>query len=275
MSGWWAEGGRAIDAPARALLTGEGLKETFALHGPRPAAWRWHLERLERGARAMWLPWPGERRVSAALDAALRSATASGRHGPHRARLLLLAGGPAWPLTEVPEVHIHVELRPLTPAVPGQALRAAIGPQLRDPRHPLAGCKQVAIAADLAALRQAQAAGWDDVLLRDVAGRFSEASTSNLVVGTGDGRVLTPSADCAPVTGTTLAWLRAREGSQWSALRDAEFGPEALRGVRWAVLVDAVRGGRALTDIGAHPLEPPPHVWTGAIAGLLHRAPGQ
>ncbi len=266
----WQESGAPADAAVRALITGEGLKETFLATSDLPLGWRWHRDRMARGAAQMGLPWPGERRLEAAVRAALRGheRTAGPLGSGHalRVRLLLLAAGSNLDLGQIEASRLSVSVTTVALEALKQApARLALGPRLRDAEHPLAGCKTTAIAADLVALRTARAAGFDDVLLLDVQGRLSEASTSNIVMGLADGRVLTPSAACGPVAGTVVARLLAHSSESSRRLERCELLEGDLASVRWAVLVNAVRGARPVASVGAAPLRPPPDVWCCAI----------
>ena len=240
-----------------------GVKETFLSAGGLPAGWQHHLARARRGAHALGLPWPGD----AALGRAVQDAVAGHQRAQGaltggqrlRVRLRLLVDAPSRKLVAAPRLEVDV-----TTLNPGDLdlapRRLALGPRLRAPELPLAGCKAVAVAADGAARRQAQAAGFDDVLIRDRRGRFSETPIANLVFGLPGGRVVTPGPASGPVAGTLLARLVELDRPPW-LIEHGDVAMTDLHDLHWAVMVNALRGAWPVAAIGDHPLRPPPAVW--------------
>ena len=266
---WWGDG-YVVAAPVRALATGEGLKETFLSGGGLPARWQRHLDRLARGAATMGLPCPDPtvlaESVQAAAHAHLSDRGELSSNERLRVRLLLLAAGSTGNLAAVARSAVLLSVTTLSlDDVARGPVRLALGPGIRSADHPLAGCKTTAIAADLVALRTARSAGFDDVLLRDVQGRFAEASTSSLVFGLADGRVLTPSVDCGPVSGTVVGQLLDSGTLGAETVATGELTAAELTEVRWAVLLNAIVGARPVSVIDRHPLKPPPSAWCEAI----------
>ena len=261
----WNGAGEPRWAAPRALLTGEGLKETFLSAGNLPAAWPLHLARARRGATILGLPWPGAADLAKGVLAAIDGHW--DRHGPlldHqrlRMRLLLLAGGEAGPLHRLDSVQVQVDVTTLGRSeVDLSPRRLALGPRLRAPDQPLAGCKTLAMAADLVALRQARDAGFDDVLICDHLGRFAETPIANLVFGLSDGRVVTPGPASGAVAGTLLARLAALDRAPWR-VSPADLSVAHLAGIHWGVMVNAVRGAWPVAALGERALMAPPAAW--------------
>ncbi len=254
---WWRDGAPCAALP-RGWLTGEAVYETLLaqLGGPLPALWRLHLRRFERSARLCQLPWPGDAHVTDAAQRALVDPSArrglGGAGVTVRLRLNLVAAG-ALSLTVGPaRAEVWVGISAAGPAQTAP-LRLALGPRIRNVEDPLTGAKRVAIASDLLARRDAVARGFDDVLLRDVVGRLSEASTSCLVLRRPSGALVTPAADTGALPSTTLALLREHVAVADAHLTYDELGPG------WAGLVlNAVVGARPVACVDAVPLSPPP-----------------
>jgi len=233
------------EAPLRGLWTGEGVYETLLWRGVPPPGWPLHVARMREGAARLGLPLPEE-------ETLLRAAQAVGP-GLWRLRLTWLAVGGAW--TEAPQrASLLCEARGVTPGelAPPPA-RLVLGGCVRNPASRLAGCKRTGIAEDLVWRRQAERAGADDTLLRSVDGWLSEASTSTLLCGLDDGSLASPGPDAAPVLGTTLAQLQNRLPIAPLRLTAGDLGR-----IRWALLLNAVVGARAVAVIEDQVLDPPP-----------------
>ena len=243
-----------------------GIKETFLCRSGLPAGWHHHLTRARRGAKALRLPWPGDGALAGAvlkaIDGHLRRLGDLLGEQRLRVRLTLCAaavpGGAA---------SLRVEVARLNPGDLDLApRRLALGPRLRGPDLPLAGCKRVAVAADQMALQAAQGAGFDDVLICDQFGRFSETPIANLVFGCADGSAVTPGPASGPVAGTMLARLAEADRPPWR-IRPRDIAMDDLPDLRWAVMVNALRGAWPVAAIGEHPLPPPPAAWLLPLQG--------
>ena len=266
--GSWDARGRHIAAERRSTITSEGLKETFLSAGGLPAGWRLHVARARRGAAALGLPWPGEARLAAAVLGALaghRQRRVAADEQRLRVRLLLLATGSTAAHERPDGVDLRVAVHDVTVSdLDLKPRHLALGPNLRAPGRPLAGCKTIAMADDLVALRSARAAGFDDVLIRDCLGRFVETPIANLVFGMDDGRLLTPSSTCGGVAGTFLARLILLDRAPWRPV-EATLSASDLPRIRWAVMTNAVRGSWPVAGIGNRPLASPPAAWLAPL----------
>jgi len=209
--------------------------------GPPPATWSLHLERLQRGAARAGLPLPSEDALRTEL-----TRTVPAHLGLQRLRLAWHAGGP----TVNFRTPSAAELAP-----PPAHLR--LGPSVRDPAHPWAGCKHSAWQNELT----------PDQLVRSVDGAWSETCVANLLVGLDDGTIATPAEQAAPLPGTTLAALR---------LAGVTISPRhwaTTEGVRWLLLLNAVRGASAVASVDGAPLCPPPADLTALAVQLVQPPP--
>ena len=238
--------GQPVSAPLAGLWSARGVYETFLWHGQLPKRWSFHVERCRRGAQAWRLPLPTE----AALADAVRAVAVMHPGEPLRMRLTLFEN-----LQAKDGSSLLVEARPLSAAERDPApARVVLGGDIRNPASLLAGCKRLGIAEDLAWRDRARAMGADDVLLCSTSGLIAEASTASLLCGLQDGRIATPGPEAAPVWGTTLAQVR----EAIPAIVELPLGKEDVVQVRWALLLNAVCGARAVSHIEDRELAQPP-----------------
>ena len=164
----WVDGsvvrGAAIDPHDAGFLHGHGVFETLGAHRGDLPLWDQHLRRLARGAARLGIPCtPGP-----GLRAAARALLAANGHDVLRLTLTAGVAAPTWCMT--------TRARDTKPVV---SLHVASEPRGVDP---LALFKHTSRAAYVAALAEARAAGADDALLLDGAGRVLETTTGNLLL---------------------------------------------------------------------------------------------
>jgi para-aminobenzoate synthetase/4-amino-4-deoxychorismate lyase len=173
------------------------LLETLLLR-PRGRYWLLpeHLDRLKASARRFGF------RVPAHLEHALSEFAAGLPAGAHRVRLLLARNG---------GLTLHAEALPARRA----GWRRAAGPlRVALARRPVDACDPMLFhkTSRREVYREARAAAGtaaDEVLLWNVRGQVTEATTANLVARL-DGRLVTPPVDCGLLAGTLRARLLAR-----------------------------------------------------------------
>ncbi|MCB9740542.1 MAG: aminotransferase class IV [Deltaproteobacteria bacterium] len=248
----------------RAVRSGEAVYDTLlGRHGRLHPAWPLHLGRLLADAERLALPaltTAQERALLAAVDAALQQ---DGSHPFVRLRMDLYADGPSDLRAPPSATGVALDVSVATDRVrPPAAVR--VGPRLRNAADPLAGCKRAATASERLLPRH----GADDVLLRDVDGMLSEATTSSLLVLFGDGAIATPWQASAPLRSTTIALLAALE----PRLRFVAIAPEDLQGSAM-VLLNAVAGGRPVASVDGAPLRPPEREWIDRCRALVDGGP--
>jgi branched-chain amino acid aminotransferase len=168
----------AIDPTDRGFLLGDGLFETLRAYGGRVPWLDRHLDRLAAGAAVLGIPLPAldlgaavvetlEANDLATADAALRITLT---RGPGPRGLVPLA---------TPRPTLMIAAHPLqSPA--GAPLRAMIAATRRNEHSPLANLKSLNYLDNVLAHREAAAAGANDGLLLNTAGRLASASAGNL-----------------------------------------------------------------------------------------------
>ena len=145
-------------------------------------------------------------------------------------------------------LHTLAQARQLEPdAGPWRAITA---PHPHPGPGPAPGAKLSARLVWTLAAEAARAAGAQEALLFDVAGRLVEGSRSNLLVLDSHSQLLGPPPERGAVAGIALAIVS--EGRPDLRLRD--LSREALRGARAVVALNAVRGARALQSLDGEAL---------------------
>lgn len=207
--------------------------------GPPAATWPLHLARLQQGAARLGLPLPDEAMLRSELAAQVPP-------GLQRLRLVWSTAG------------LAVSCRTPTAAdlTPPPA-HLQLGPCWRDPTDPLTGCKHSGLQRDVDP-RQ---------IVRSVDGAWSETAIANLLAGLDDGTLVTPDASAAPLPGTTLAALRA------AGVTITPRRLDGMTGLRWLVLLNAVRGASVVASVEGVPLQAPPDDLVALAVRLVQPAP--
>jgi len=133
---------------------------------------------------------------------------------------------------------------------------------------PARGAKRAEVAELASARAEAQAAGVDEALLFDAAGRLVEGARTNLALALSDGRWITPPAARGAVRGVALdAALAAGVALDARDVTRAE-----CRGAREIVATNAVRGARPIVALDGSPVgDGRPGPLAAALAAALAR----
>lgn len=249
-----------IDPTDRGLLLGDGLFETVRAHGSAAPLLGRHLVRLRRSAGTLDLPVPW-------TDAALTEATrtllaANGLAGGGALRLTLTRGpGPRGLLPPVRTTPtLLIAAFPPGPAPP-PARVALAGCTRRNERSPLSRLKALGYLDNLLALREARAAGADEAILLNTAGRLACAAAANLFL-IEDGTLATPPPAEGALPGITRALVLELAGGLGLPCREEPLPAERLVRAEGAFLTGSLAGvrpvvavgGRALGDGAPHPV---------------------
>jgi branched-chain amino acid aminotransferase len=168
------------------FLLGDGVFETIRTYSNRPFALAEHLQRLAMGAAEIVAPLPDTEKMSSAISELLE------REPLNSGRLRIVYGSDGnWIVT-------HDPYQP-----PAKALRLTIeGRSGTD----FQSAKITSYGWRFSARRKAQAAGFDDLLIRVDSGQISEASTCNLIALVG-GNWVTPPLTSGCLSGITRQFL--------------------------------------------------------------------
>jgi branched-subunit amino acid aminotransferase/4-amino-4-deoxychorismate lyase len=152
--------------------------------------------------------------------------------------------------------------------VEAEAWRAVTASVRHPGPGPALGAKRAGVAEIEAARAAATAAGVDEAVLFDAAGRLVEGARSNLAVALADGAFATPPRALGAVRGVAL------EAALAAGVRlvEREVDAAALRGARELVATNAVRGARAIVTLdGARVGDGRPGALHAALAAALAR----
>ncbi|MEX2446287.1 MAG: aminotransferase class IV [Dehalococcoidia bacterium] len=206
-----------------------------------------HLDRLERGLRAMGVRPPDQAALLDAIDETLR---ANGR-ADAAVRLTVTAGrgvAPALDAVGPPSVLVTVDALPSAPPPP----RLMASTVRLDERRPLADAKHAQFLPYLLARAEARAAGFDDALLLNHAGALVEAATANVFLVLGD-VLLTPALEDGALPGITRAALIEVAASLGVAVAEQAIPPAHLASASALLLTSSVAGVVPAASVDAAP----------------------
>lgn len=234
----------------RGFLYGDAIYEVWRTYGGAVFAWEEHLDRLGRSALALGMQLPWDRaelwREVARTVTAFRLAT----HytGDVYIRLQVSRGGGAIgldiALAGAPTFVLLVQPCPApAPALWQRGLTLAIAGSLR--RNPIESLspawKTGNYLNNVLGLREARAAGADEVLLLNLQGEITEASTSN-VAFVRDGTVVTPPLAAGILEGITRGFLLGRVAPAAGVkVMEQVIRPADLAGMRECFLLSSTR----------------------------------
>ncbi|MDX6751912.1 aminotransferase class IV [Geminicoccaceae bacterium 1502E] len=237
-----------IDPADRGFLLGDGLFETMrAQDGAVPLLAR-HLARLRAGTDVMGIPFE-------ATDAALTKAcaallAANGFVGGAAALRLTLTRGPGpRGLLPPPDATPTLLLAAFPAPPPRPPATAAIVTIRRNEHSPTSRLKTLAYQDQILALKEARAAGAEEALMLNTAGRLACASTANLFVVTRDGRLLTPALDEGVLPGITRARVLEVAARVGIAAEATRIEPAVLDEAEAVFLTSSLTGLRAVVRI--------------------------
>ena len=283
VDGWIGPAREARVSPVDAgFLYGEAVYENLRTYGHVPFLFARHLTRLRQSAEYLGIPLAiSDREITARLRA---TQEATGIAGEHSLRVILTAG----PHGGAPSLIILV--RPLPP-LPVDPERAGVGVLLSDwvraaPGGVPADIKTTNLLGARLAVREAEAAGAHEAVIRGPGGDLAEGATSNLFL-VQDGVVRTPPHADGLLPGITRALVLEVLRELDIPFAETPLGPERLVSADEAFLTSSsrevlpvtwtVRPGKARTGIGRG--EPGPLTlralggYRRAVSRLLEESP--
>lgn len=255
----WLDG-RLVDAATARVSPldggwrlGDGVFSTLRALRGRPQRLVVHVDRTVHDAAALGITGiDADRLTAAAIDVAEQNAAA---HPDLVLRLVVTRGAaaPDAPFGTVPRQPTVAVLA--TPAPPDAETTTAA--TVEGGRRP-AAIKSTSWAWSAQAIAAARARGADTALLVED-GQVLEGAAANVVV-VRDGRAVTPPADGRILPGTTRGLLVAA-----GAVEEQPVTTAGLAGAEEVVLVSAVRGAVAVTEVDERP------VGTGHAGAMARR----
>ncbi|ASU80452.1 4-amino-4-deoxychorismate lyase [Actinopolyspora erythraea] len=243
---------------------GDGIFETILAVDGHPRELEAHLDRLERSARLMELTLP-ER---AKWQHAVRTVLAEWPWGSEREAAIKLVctrgldGGDGTPTAFVSGQSLSEELmRKRARGISVVTLERGIDPGMME-RAPwlLLSAKTLSYAVNMAALREAERRGADEVVFTASDESLLEGPTSNVVLAE-DGRLATPPPSSGILRGTTQgALFRAAEEAGWRTAVEPIARERLWRAdgvwlassIRKITQVHTIDGTPVATDSGLH-----------------------
>lgn len=239
-----------------ALREGFGLFETIRIAGGRAFLAGCHAQRITAASSRLGIePWLHPRTITRGID---RLVLASGyREGVVRLYLLPSGispapGGRLEPGRATSKARYVAVISETLPEVPAFS-HAVLAPDLRDSRGPLVGLKTLSRAAEILSLAQARRGGADEVLYRNLFGRITEGTRSNVFVIEGE-RLITPPLAEGLLAGVTRWFLMTLAKDVGLVPREEPLTVERLLKAEEAFLTSTLRGVVALLSLDAQPI---------------------
>ncbi|MFQ5785320.1 MAG: aminotransferase class IV [Alphaproteobacteria bacterium] len=229
-----------IDPRDRGFLLGDGVFETLPANGGRLFRLADHLARMRNGADLLGLPaLPADGEIE---QAALATLAANGLAHDTAALRITYSRGPgprglAPPDALSPTLLVSVTSSPVRAA----PVRAVITRQTRNEASPVSRIKSLNYLDNILARREAEAAGYDDGLLRNGAGALVCASAANLFL-VEDGALVTPAVTEGALPGVTRAVVIELARAMDIAVDETAVAPERLSGAGEAFLTNSLIG---------------------------------
>jgi len=265
---------------------GYGVFETIRVARGRAFLAGCHALRLTEGAPKLGIePWLHPRtlvrRLAKLID---RSGTVDGV-----LRIFLTPGSspvgeaPAVPeglrsvTSEIPHARARYLATISSRERPPTSARAALAPHLRDSRSPLVGVKTLSYAEEQLLLARARAAGFDETLRRNLAGRVTEGTWSNLFLIEGDTLVTPPLAEGLLAGITRWFVCRTAVENGYEPL-EQPLNVERLLAAEEAFLTSTTRGIVPLVSLEKRPIgtgQPGPRAQRLAQILERHVSPGE
>ena len=244
----------ALSISNRGLNYGDGVFETMRVHYGVLPLWPRHLARLGEGAERLGIAMPDvdcvESRIAELTDGADAGVL----------KLLLTRGeggrGYAPPLDTVPTWMLSLQPLPQQQ----DALRLHLCQTRLALQPALAGIKHCNRLEQVLGRAEAERAGCDEGLMRDMAGKPVCATSANLLV-LADGRWLTPPLDGCGVAGVLRGWLLDA-----GLIEVAAISMDDVEAAESLTLCNAVRGILPVRALGTREWRPHP-----AVAALQKR----
>ena len=259
LNGEYRQDTAAIDIADRGFLLGDGVFETVLLTDSAPSFLAEHVERLRGGAAALGFAAPTSAAEIATVinELALRNGAASGA-GSARITLTRGAGARGLAPTAGAIPSLLVTAAALAQADVSPA-RLMISAHRRNERSVVSRWKTLNYLDNIFAHQEATAAGADDAVMLNSAGRVACASAANIFL-IRDGEVTTPAIDEGAMPGIVRGVIVAAARANGLSVNEAPvervdlsgatlFLTNSLVGLRPACLNGAPRGDAAGQEI--------------------------
>lgn len=231
------------DLPLRAVFYGEGVFETFRCRGfSLPPYFDRHLSRMEGGAEALGIPYPGDETV---IDAIIHALEVSDIDDAY-VKSLLLSTGPYVFHSHPESASIMIVSKDYTP--PKEPVKAHVSPFRRNSTSPLVTIKSLNYLESILAKREAAAKGFDDSIFLNERGFVTEATAGN-IFWINDDEVFTPSKDCGLLPGVMRSIVLEATTDLKIRISEGEYSLEDLIGAHSAFLTSSLGSMVSISSI--------------------------
>ena len=236
-----------LSANDRGLLLGDGVFETLRVYAGKPFALDLHLSLLTAGARALAIPLPdwdieaavAETLAGNGLDSANASLRITLTRGPGPRGLL--------PPSE-PKPSLLVNAAELRDTEANRPVTAILASLRRNETSPLSRLKTLNYLENVLARQEAAAAGAEEALLQNIAGRLTGASAANLFL-VKESTLLTPPEKEGLRAGVTRGVVMALAADLGAAVRELPLTLEDLELADEAFLTNSLIEIRPLVAV--------------------------
>ena len=232
-------------------LSGWGVFSTLRVSAGVPFAFERHWARMQRDARLLAVPMPGDPEY--VRSRLLRLIEANGvSEATLRVAVMRNRGG----LWEGPGDR-DFDLIALTADLKrwGSGVRLAVAAQARHAASPFRGAKMLSWAPNLVMLERAQQRGFDEVILLNERGEVSECTSANIFAGSGD-TVVTPPLDSGCLPGVTRELLVSEVRAPGVLVCERALSLEDLYSAGEVFITSTTRDLLPVLEIEGRTLEP-------------------
>lgn len=241
----------------RGLLLADGLFETVLFRRGEPVLWPQHMDRLSRACAAVDLPPPDAAHLRTAADRAIDAAGLQNERAAVRLTWTAGSGGRGLerpdPVTPRLIVSAAPSARPDRPAV------VALSAVARNEGSPASRLKTLAYLDNVLARRAARAAGADEALMLNNAGRIAGGAAANLFWIEED-RLCTPALDCGVLDGIMRAQVLAAASGAGLQAVEAHAGLDDLSLATAAAISNSLIGLRPVGGLLGRTLQEDPRL---------------
>ena len=230
----------------RGFRYGDGIFETMRLQGGGVPLLPYHALRLKRGLKMLGIT-DADRYTEERLGALVGELAGSEATGRVRLTVARAEGGKYLPASNESIFVLEFEPVQYSRSWYTEGWHVGVSEGLRMPTHPLANLKSTSALAYVYAARERQHHNWDDILLRNHYGRFSEGGHTNLFCYF-EGHWYTPPLGEGGVAGVLRQYLLDHHGH----CRKMEIDAADLRYADEIVLTNATGGIHSVSRVAGY-----------------------
>jgi branched-chain amino acid aminotransferase len=258
------EGDIAISPHDRGLTLGDGVFETIAVT-EGIALWRdEHLERMRKAAAELGVPFP-KAQITTAVDALILRAK-----GHHVLRLTLTRGAGGRGLSaDVSTPTLIGTSQPFDVSLRFQAMTMMTASLRRNLQSPTSRLKTLSYIDNILAAREASAAGMDEALMLNTAGRVASATIGNVFLEI-DGLLITPSLKEGILPGIMRNVVISKAKQMGVTVRERQVRPNDIAKADAMFVTNSLRFLRSVSRCDKKRFTRPSKLLDGLCKALLN-----